>query len=43
MGETRNLFAVAVGRYTNSASHRKIQFHKAKEIWNIAAANDGLT
>lgn len=37
MGEIRNLFAVAVGRYTNSANHRKDQFHKAKEIWNTAA------
>ncbi len=37
MGKIRNLFAVAVGRYTHSASHRKIQFHKAKEIWNAAA------
>lgn len=33
MGTIRNLFAVALGRYTNSASHRKFQFHKAKEIW----------
>ncbi|WP_133137775.1 transposase [Legionella rowbothamii] len=37
METIRNLFAVAVGRYTNLASHRKIQFHKAKEIWQEAA------
>ena len=38
MGETRNLFAVAVGRYTNSAHQRRIQFQKAKEIWQDAAS-----
>ncbi len=37
MGETRNLFAVAVGRYTHSASYRRDQFQKAKEIWWSAA------
>ncbi|WP_165485211.1 DDE-type integrase/transposase/recombinase [Legionella rowbothamii] len=37
MGETRNLFAVAVGRYTHSASHGRDQFQKAKEIWWSAA------
>ena len=38
MGKTRNLFAVAVGRYTQSASQQRIQFHKAKDIWFAAAA-----
>ncbi|CDZ76344.1 Transposase IS66 family protein [Legionella massiliensis] len=37
MGKTRNLFAVAVGRYTNSASQQRIQFLKAKEIWQNTA------
>lgn len=37
MGKTRNLFAVAVGRYTNSAPHQRIQFQKAKEIWTSVA------
>lgn len=32
MEKTRNLFAVTVGRYTHSASHRRDQFQKAKEI-----------
>lgn len=41
MGKTRNLFAVAVGRYTKSASQQRIQFHNAKEIW-IAAASEIL-
>ena len=37
IGTTRNLFAVAVGRYTKSAQQRKNQFHSAKETWNAAA------
>ncbi|WP_058532830.1 hypothetical protein, partial [Legionella saoudiensis] len=37
MGKVRNLFAVAVGRYTNSAHQRISQFQSAKEIWNDAA------
>ena len=37
MGCVRNLFAVAVGRYTKPAQQRRIQFQSAKEIWNDAA------
>jgi putative transposase len=38
MGKVRNLFVVAVGRYTNSAHQRKNQFQKAKEIWQDTAS-----
>ena len=38
MGKVRNLFAVAVGRYTNSAHQRRSQFQKAKETWQDAAS-----
>jgi putative transposase len=38
MGKTRNIFAAAVGRYTNSALLQRIQFHRAKEIWQSAAS-----
>ena len=38
MGKVRNLFAVAVGRYTNSAHQRRSQFQKAKEIWQDTAS-----
>ena len=37
MGKTRNLFAVAVGRYSNSAVNQRIKFYEAKEIWEHAA------
>lgn len=37
MGTTRNLFAIAVGRYKNSASRQRAQFQNAKEIWQSAA------
>ncbi|CDZ77308.1 Transposase IS66 family protein [Legionella massiliensis] len=37
MGSIRNLFAVAVGRYTKAAQQRRSQFQSAKEIWNDAA------
>jgi putative transposase len=39
MGETRTLFAVAVGRYTNSAHKRRIHFQKAKKTWQNAASD----
>ncbi len=34
MGKVRNLFAVAVGRYTKPASERRHQFKLSKQIWN---------
>ena len=37
MGKTRNLFAVSVGRYSNSAPIQRIKFEKAKQIWDNAA------
>lgn len=37
MGCTRNLFAVAVGRYTKPVQQRRSQFQVAKEIWKHAA------
>jgi putative transposase len=37
MGKTRNLFAVSVGRYSNSAPIQRLQFEKAQQIWNNAA------
>ena len=37
MGKTRNLFAIAVGRYTNLASRQRTQFQNAKQIWQDAA------
>lgn len=37
MGTIRNLFAVAVGRYTKPAQKRRNQFQSAKEIWKAAA------
>ncbi|WP_131793658.1 IS6 family transposase [Legionella brunensis] len=36
MGKTRNLLAVSVGRYTNSASKQRTQFQNAKQIWQEA-------
>ncbi|MFT4059108.1 MAG: IS6 family transposase [Legionella sp.] len=37
MGKTRNLFAISVGRYTNSAAIQRQHFVKAKQIWTQAA------
>lgn len=37
MGKTKNLFAVAVGRYTNSASQQRIKFQQAINIGQDAA------
>jgi len=37
MGKTRNIFALAVGRYCKSASEQRQQFHNAKNIWQSAA------
>jgi putative transposase len=38
MGKTRNIFAVAVGRYLNSAEIQRIKFSEAKEIWEQATS-----
>lgn len=38
MGKTRNIFAIAIGRYNKSASEQRQQFHHAKNIWQSAAA-----
>jgi putative transposase len=38
MGKTRNIFSVAVGRYTNSAEEQRTQFQMARKIWDDAAA-----
>ena len=37
MGKTRNIFAVAVGRYSNLAVNQRIKFAEAKEIWEQAS------
>lgn len=37
MGKVRNLFAVSVGRYTNTAAKRKVAFNEAKSIWDYAS------
>lgn len=37
MGKTRNIFAIALGRYTNSANEQRDQFKIAKSIWDEAA------
>ena len=37
MGKVRNTFAINVGRYTKSATHRRAAFAKAKLIWDTAA------
>jgi len=37
MGKTRNIFAISVGRYSNSAELQRIKFQEAKEIWQSAA------
>jgi len=36
MGKVRNIFAVDVGRYTNTANIQRDNFQKAKSIWNEA-------
>jgi len=36
MGKIRNIFAVHVGRYSNSAPVRRRAFLEAKNIWNEA-------
>jgi len=33
MGKVRNLFSVAVGRYTKNATERRISFENAKALW----------
>ena len=43
MGKVRNIFAVDVGRYSNTVNIQREDFQKAKSIWNetmqaIAAA-----
>lgn len=38
MGKVRNIFAVAVGRYTRKASEQRIAFQEAMVIWNEAAS-----
>ena len=37
MGKVRNIFAVDVGRYTKTASERRVAFFAAKTIWDEAA------
>ena len=37
MGKVRNIFAVPVGRYSNSAKEQRCQFKLAKQIWDQAA------
>jgi putative transposase len=37
MGKTRNLFSIAVGRYSNSAVNQRIKFFEVKMIWEQAA------
>ena len=36
MGKVRNIFAVDVGRYTNAANIQRVNFQKAKSIWDEA-------
>jgi putative transposase len=36
MGKVRNIFAVDVGRYTNTASEQRVAFAAAKSIWDEA-------
>ena len=38
MGKARNIFAIAVGRYTNSAVNQRIKFKLAKQIWDEGSA-----
>ena len=37
MGKVRNLFSVAVGRYTKNADEQRDVFNNAQAIWNDAA------
>ena len=37
MGRTRNIFAMAVGRYTHSAALQRTRFQEAKTLWQLAA------
>ena len=37
MGKVRNIFSVAVGRYTKPAYEQRTQFKHAKNIWNESA------
>jgi putative transposase len=37
MGKVRNLFSVAVGRYTKNADEQRLAFSNAQIIWNDAA------
>ena len=36
MGKVRNIFAIDVGRYTNAANIQRVNFQKAKSIWDEA-------
>ena len=36
MGKVRNIFAVDVGRYTNTANVQRINFQNSKSIWEEA-------
>ena len=36
IGKVRNIFAVDVGRYTNTANIQRINFKNAKSIWDEA-------
>jgi putative transposase len=36
MGKVRNIFAVDVGRYTNAVNIQRVNFQKAKSIWDEA-------
>jgi putative transposase len=37
MGKVRNIFSVAVGRYTKSSREQRDAFKKAQAIWEEAA------
>lgn len=37
MGKVRNIFAIAVGRYSNTAENQRIAFQEAKVIWSDAS------
>jgi putative transposase len=37
MGKVRNIFAVSVGKYKNSASIQKHKFYEAVTIWQEAS------
>ena len=42
MGKVRNIFAINVGRYTNTAPEQRIAFASAKSIWDEATQNANL-